>query len=714
MMTSTMTPSPSTHTQVETPVLISGAGPAGLYAAILLTKLNIPCRLIERHLEISPLSKALVIHSRTMEIFGMSGIVGKFLERGRKMTTFNAYSGAKLVSVLEALNTTESHYNFGLFLEQRYTAAILGQELEEMGGKVDRGWELMDTKVVEEEAIQEDGTTGTKKWVETTIRRAIVGDNTRQTESKVLGVVDLDAEEEGKRYETQVVRSQYLLATDGGKSVVRHKLNIGFPGRTVNNDLLICDAHVDSDIPTDRITVINGVNNRTMAFFPLQDGQIRILLDNGVLTPEEHAAIKPEELTLDKFESLAAACVAPAKFKCLSTSWLTHYRVNEREAEHFSHKNRIFLAGDAAHVHSPAGGQGMNLGLQDSYNLTWKLALVMHGLAPESLLDTYELERQPVAAAIIKMSSRMLQMGLAQDWFRRTFRNVAIVLAPYVLPYLSVSTNPVMMLAIRYHDNTINQRSKSQSSIGEEYQVGQRARDGDLRVIRRQDLGLAAIEGASVRLHELTVGPGIFHILVFTSDMLPLATPSSTSTPAAKIKDVESTDADQLAKNISEHLGAWRSRWAYKLTDQMAGSTASEGRADLMLLSRNTSTSADDSLSAVPHAVRAQHLFMVHVIASDLSAPHPTASAESAARAGANATAALSFATDVLSENQPGEGKIYLDHLGAVHEKYGVAAEHGPGAIVVVRPDAHIGYRVLGASTSAWREIDQYLESILI
>ncbi|KAF9963229.1 hypothetical protein BGZ70_007546 [Mortierella alpina] len=708
MTTSTTTPSSSTQTQVETPVLISGAGPAGLYAAILLTKLNIPCRLIERHLEISPLSKALVIHSRTMEIFGMSGIVGKFLERGRKMTTFNAYSGAKLVSVLEALNTTESHYNFGLFLEQRYTAAILGQELEEMGGKVDRGWELMDTKVVEEEEIQEDGTPGTKKWVETTIRRAIVGDNTRQTESKVLGVVDLDAEEEGKRYETQVVRSQYLLATDGGKSVVRHKLNIGFPGRTVDNDLIICDAHVDSDIPTDRITVINGVNNRTMAFFPLQDGQIRIILDNGVLTPEEHAAIKPEELTLDKFESLAAACVAPAKFKCLSTSWLTHYRVNEREAEHFSHKNKIFLAGDAAHVHSPAGGQGMNMGLQDSYNLTWKLALVMHGLAPESLLDTYELERQPVAAAIIKMSSRMLQMGLAQDWFRRTFRNVAIVLAPYILPYLSVSTNPVMMLAIRYHDNAINQRSKSQNAIGEEYQVGQRARDGELRVIRKQDLGLAAIEGASVRLHELTVGPGIFHVLVFASDMLPLATPSSTSTPAAKIKGVESTDAEQLAKNIGEYLGAWRARWAYKSTDYMAGS------ADPVLLSKSTSTSSDDSLSAVPHPVRANHLFMVHVLASDLSAPQPTTSAESTAGAGASATATLSSATDVLSENQPGEGKIYLDHLGAVHEKYGVAAKHGPGAIVVVRPDAHIGFRVLGASTSAWKEIDQYLESILL
>ncbi|KAF9570938.1 hypothetical protein EC968_001189 [Mortierella alpina] len=710
-MTSTATPSSSRHTQVEVPVLISGAGPAGLYAAILLTKLNIPHRLIERHLEISPLSKALVVHSRTMEIFGMSGIADKFLERGRKMTTFSAYSGAKLVSVLEALNTAESHYNFGLFLEQRYTAAILTQQLEEMGGRVDRGWELMDTKVVEQEVLLEDGTTSTKMWVETTIRRAIVGDNTRQTESKVLGVVDLDAEEEGKSYETQVVRSQYLLATDGGKSVVRHKLNIGFPGRTVDNDIIICDTHVETDIPTDRISVVGGVNNRTMAFFPLEDGQIRIILDNGVLTPEEHAAIKPEDLTLEKFESLAAACVAPAKFKCLSTSWLTHYRVNERKAEHYSYKGRIFLAGDAAHVHSPAGGQGMNMGLQDSYNLTWKLALVMHGLAPESLLDSYELERQPVAAGIIKMSSRMLEMGLAQDWFRRTFRNVAIVLAPYIMPYFATSTNPVTMLTIRYHDNAINQRSKSQASLGEEYQVGQRARDGDLRVIRKQDLGLAATEGASVRLHELMVGPGIFHIVVFTSDMLPLETPSSKSAPVTKIKGVESTDAEQLAKNIDEHLGAWRSRWIYKSTDQMAGNAASESSTDPNMLAKNVSTSSDGSLSAVPHPLRANRLFMVHVLASDLSASHGTANNESA---DVNTTTTSSSATDVLSENQPGEGKIYLDHLGVVHEKYGVAAKHGPGAIVVVRPDGHIGYRVLGASASAWKEIDQYLESILV
>ncbi|KAG0213473.1 hypothetical protein BGX28_004328 [Mortierella sp. GBA30] len=649
---STTPPSTSSPSQVEVPVLISGAGPAGLYAAVLLTKLNIPCRLIERYLGICPLSKALVIHSRTMEIFGMSGVADKFLERGRKMTSFNAYSGPKLVSVLEALNTTESHYNFGLFLEQCFTAGILSEELEALGGKVDRGWELVDTKVVEEAAA--DGTI--KKYVETTIRRAIVGTNTRDTESKILGAVDLDAEEEGKLYETQIVRSQYLIATDGGKSVVRHKLDIGFPGRTLDNNMILCDAFIETDIPTDRITVINGINNRIMGWFPLHDGQVRIILDNGVLTPEEHAALKSEDLTLEKFESLASACIAPTKFKCLSSSWLTYYRVNEREAEHFSYKNRIFLGGDAAHVHSPAGGQGMNLGLQDSYNLTWKLALVMHGLAPESVLDTYEVERQ---------------------------------------------------LTIRYHDNAINQRSKSQASIDEDYQVGQRARDGNLRVIRKQDLGRAAVEGDSVRVHELTVGPGIFHILVFTSDMLLPST--SKSAPAAMIKGVETTTAEQLAKDIAEHLTAWRSKWAYKSSGEIASSTVVEDDTKTLSLSKSSSTpSSEEPLAAIPHRTRASDLFMAHVLASDLSSPSP------ASNGGGAASSISSSSNDVLAENKPGEGKIYLDHDGVVHEKYGVAAKHGPGTIVVVRPDSHIGYRVLGTGASAWKEVDQYLESILV
>lgn len=228
-------------------------------------------------------------------------------------------------------------------------------------------------------------------------------------------------------------------------------------------------------------------------------------------------------------------------------------------------------------------------------------------------------------------------------------------------------------------------------------------------------MGLAAQEGETVRLHQLLVGPGIFHILVFTSDLL-LPVPSkngrSTSPPPAAIKGVETTDASGLAKSIEEHLFAWRSKWSYKTRTQIVESTAStvpgpttpEMKSISPTLSSDTACTAS-SLAAVPHPIRADKAFMVHTIASDCSLSSSPKSSESMVSTMAS--------TDRLADNKAGEGKVYLDHQGRIHQKYGVVGKHGPGAIVVVRPDSYIGYRVLGAGPSAWREVDQYLESIL-
>ncbi|KAG0300820.1 hypothetical protein BGZ98_008841 [Dissophora globulifera] len=681
------------HTDI--PVLISGAGPAGLFAAILLTKLKIPCRLIERNLEVSPLSKALTIHARTLEIFAFSGILEKFLERGKHLSNIHLYKGSKPAVVLPALKTVESHFGFGLFLEQLRTTAIMTEELEAMGVEVDRGWELMDTKVIEDTAA--DG----KTWVETTIRRARVGTNVRQTESKVLGVVEADPEEEGKKYETQVVRSEYLIATDGGKSTVRHILNIGFPGRTLDRSMIIFDGHVESDLPSDNITIVDGVNDHNMATFPLHDGQIRILLDDGHLSSEEYAALCPEDLTVEKFEKLAAACVAPAKFKCLDCSWLTYYRVNERQAENFAYKNRIFLGGDASHVHSPAGGQGMNTALQDVFNLTWKMALVLQRIAPETILKTYEVERKPVADAIIKLSARTLDIGVSQDFLQRTFRNIAFTIAPYILPYIPAgATNPMTMLKIKYHENDINRHSKSQACVGEEYQVGHRARDGNLCVIQRYDTKSVEGESDTVRLHELLVGPGIFHVLVFVSDMLVTSTSGTSGQSATTIDGVETTTPDALSKEIDTHLKSWRSKWAYKslLNTSKPVATAEAG---------HTASSSTASRAAIPHPSSAATLFMVHVIASDGSTVPGSEHNDSQ-------LSVFGESTDTLVAKPAGEGKIYSDHCGVVHQKYGVQEKHGPGAIIVVRPDSYYGYRVLGANHESWSDVDGYFKTILV
>ncbi|KAF9400244.1 hypothetical protein BGZ94_005512, partial [Podila epigama] len=293
-----------------------------------------------------------------------------------------------------------------------------------------------------------------QEYVETVIRRAIVGTNTRSNESTILGVVELDKDEESKKYEVQTVRSEYLIATDGGKSAVRHQLDIAFPGRTLHNCIILLDCKVDSPIPLNNISFLTADDNhRIMAVFPLHDNHVRILIDNGVLTPEEHSKLDSNTLTLEMCQELVNECTGATKFILSDPTWLTYYRVNERLAEHYSVKNRVFLAGDAAHVHSPAGGQGMNTGLQDSFNLTWKMGLVLDGLAPASILSSYEVERKPVAAHVIDLSSRGINFGLAQEFWKKMMRRLVISIAPYVIPYVgNLAPNTLSMNTKAHRD----------------------------------------------------------------------------------------------------------------------------------------------------------------------------------------------------------------------------------------------------------------------
>ncbi|KAF9913532.1 hypothetical protein BX616_009905 [Lobosporangium transversale] len=642
----------------ETPVLISGAGPVGTLAAIMLTRLGIPCRLIERELEVSPMSKALSLHARTLEIMDQTGLIDRFLAQGHPLSIFNVYFNG-VHSVFPGLANSISHYNYALFQEQAKTTAILNGELEAHGGKVDRGWELMDTKVIEDQA---SGQT----WVETIIRRALDGSNIRSTESKVLGEIELDAEQAGKKYEIEVVRSQYLIAADGGKSVVRHKLSIPFPGRTLENNIILFDGDIETDLELGDITVINGKNNQTMNIFPLSTGNVRIMVDASHLD-------RTKRPTNEDLEKIAQATADPYKFKIKGSSWLTFYRVNERQAASYSYKNRIFLAGDAAHVHSPAGGQGMNLGLQDAYNLTWKLALVLNKLSTPKILETYGEERIPVARDVINMSSRMFATGFSQKLYHRIIRKSVTTFASFLLRFIAVPAATVSMLSIRYNENAINQPHKTQRKPAEEYQVGQRAHDGPL--LRVLPGGQTSQE--TVRLHQLIHGPGTFHILVFTSDML--RTTASTSKQADH-QGIAFTTESQLRKNLEYYLREWASKWAY---GAVHFSTSSQTE----LTERQTKSK--------------RPMFNVHVI-----------SALAETISGPDFKDPSKIRADSLANKEPGKGRLYFDHLRIVHERYGVPVKTGSGAIVVIRPDSHVGYRVLGTNESAWMDVDQYLKSI--
>ncbi|KAF9586201.1 hypothetical protein BGW38_008638 [Lunasporangiospora selenospora] len=666
----------SSSSQVDVPVLIVGAGPSGLLSALLLSKMGVPCRIIERQLGASPLSKALVIHARTLEIFQMIGfdpakgeggkneLMDKFLDEGLPLSDFHFYSGGRLASVLPVFKNKDSFFNYGLFIEQGRTVALLSEELAKYGVCVDHGWELMDTKVVENRPGETD------TYVETTIRRAKVGSNFRNTESKVLGSIDLEGDQAGKEYEVQVVRSNYLIATDGGKSAVRHKLNINFPGKTLDNNIILYDGHINTNITLRTPTIIDGTGGRTIIAIPLSNGRTRIMLDRGMLTPEGHKNLDPEELTFESFKKMLTEVASPITIELLDCQWLTYYRVNERLAERFSDKRRIFLAGDAAHVHSPAGGQGMNMGLQDAHNLTWKIALVLKGAAPESLLDTYSPERHAVAENIISLTSNLLGVGMAQDTFRRLLRRAALTVLPYILPLMSQGS-PISMLRVRYHENNINQRHPAQPAPAEEYQVGQRARDGDLYFLGQVPNNTKSAPEpvhslSSIRLHQLLAGPGVFHVLVFASDILSIKGQ----------KQRYNIPPRDLLHLVSKYLTKWNAHWSLTYPAVSALPGASSTRAPIATL---------------------QKTFMVHIL---------TASSEQSELASSD--------VESLGRQLTGEGRGYLDKQGVIHQKYGVNTRGGTGSIVVLRPDSYIGFRVQGIDEAEWKDVDEYFCSVLI
>ncbi|KAF9558867.1 hypothetical protein EC968_006849 [Mortierella alpina] len=625
------------------PVLIAGGGPVGLFQAYLLTKLGVSVRIVEREPAISPLSKALSIHPRTLEIFNFCGIIDEFSARGKILKESNIYFGNRKVATMPVLPVRKTHYSRALFLEQAKTSGLFAQELSKLGVEVERGWELLDTKIVN------DNNDKSRTYVESTLRRPISGSLAERP--VLLGEVEPVEEDSACEYEIQTVRSDYLIAADGGRSTVRHKLNIPFPGVTRNNKTFIWDGTFESDTSLLGVSNITGTNKKNMRCIPLSSGHYRVAIDAGVFEAGENMEGILKDLTVEKFEKLASDCIAPSRFKIQETAWLTCFKVNERRAEHFNHKNRIFLAGDAAHIQSPSGGQGLNIGLQDAHNLAWKIAFVLNKVAPESVLKTYD-ERETVADRAIALSSRLFTESREEGPIAYMKRRAYYLIVPSVLKFLLhvgfAPENSRALLEVKYKENALNRDSATSSVHSSVFEVGRRAPDGMVRTVPGEQ-GKAK----ELRLHDVTTGIGRFHILVFVSDML------ASSSPTA-IQDMSTTNLKELEHNIDDFVPRWRGKWSY-------ASPMNDGYSD-------------------------NDIFKVHVIAGNLS-PEVNSSP--------------------LINRGVGDGKIFVDGSNSVHSSYNFSCESGHGGIVVVRPDSHVSFQVEGAGERAWKAVDDYFASIL-
>lgn len=370
----------------QAPVLIVGAGPTGLWLALWLTKLGIRVRIVDRAAEPGASSRALVVHARTMEFGDQIGLAASLVEAGLEVEALNFWArGRRAARVpVRRIGAGDSPFPFPLILPQDVHERLLIERLHVIGVKVERSTEV--TRV-------------------------------EQDEHRVRAVLTRDATDE-------TVDAAYLAGCDGASSTVREQVGIGFPGGTYSGAFYVSDVDASGPVVDGSLHV--DIEDEDFAIvFPLQAGKrVRLvgLLREGA---DPHRVMS--------FEDVRGRAIAHLRLHVTAVDWFSTYRVHHRVADRFR-SGRIFLLGDAAHIHSPVGGQGMNTGIGDAVNLSWKLAAVLRERAAESLLDTYEPERIAFARRLVATTDRAFTVVTASGGVARFVRTR---LMPAVVPTLA-------------------------------------------------------------------------------------------------------------------------------------------------------------------------------------------------------------------------------------------------------------------------------------
>ncbi|MFF0509955.1 rifampin monooxygenase [Streptomyces sp. NPDC004250] len=402
-------------------VLVVGAGPTGMLLAGELRLHGVQVRVLDKETEPTRVVRSLGLHVRSIEVMDQRGLLERFLEHGKRYPAGGFFAGIGKPAPVE-LDTTHPYV---LGIPQPVTDRLLTERAVELGAEVERGRELTGL------SQDDEGVT------------AELADGTR-------------------------LRARYLVGCDGGRSTVRKLLGVGFPGEPSRTDTLIGEMRVGAE-PEEVAAVVAEVRETQKRFGagPLGDGFYRV----GVPAADvaEDRSVPP---TLDEFRRQLKAC-AGTDFGVHAPRWLSRFGDATRLAERYR-TGRVLLAGDAAHIHPPVGGQGLNLGIQDAFNLGWKLAAEVNGWAPDGLLDSYHVERHPVAADVLDNTRAQMEL-LSTEPGPQAVRRLLAELARFedVSRHL---TEKVTALNVRYD-----------LGAGHEL-VGRRMRDAELRQGRLYEL----------------------------------------------------------------------------------------------------------------------------------------------------------------------------------------------------------------------------------
>jgi 2-polyprenyl-6-methoxyphenol hydroxylase-like FAD-dependent oxidoreductase len=354
-------------------VLIVGAGPVGLFMAASLARLGIGLRIVDKAPTPTDKSKALVIWPRTLELLDIQGCVAPFLDAGLKVSQVHLMARRKSLA-RASFGQLPGPYPFGLFLPQSDTERLLTAELDTHGVTVERSVELV-------------------RFTPAADRVTAVlshGDGTSET-------VEVD----------------WLVGCDGAHSAVRHGLELPFEGDTLTSHWVLADLLLDG--PAAEEVLISWTGDGALALFPMGHGRFRIIADGPA---------SDGEVSLSEVQALLDAR-GPGGLTGRDPFWLSRFRINERKVADYR-KGRVFVAGDASHIHSPAGGQGMNTGMQDAANLAWKLALVCRGEVGEAILGSYSPERSAIGTQVLRNAGAMTRIAVLRSPWLQALRNAVI------------------------------------------------------------------------------------------------------------------------------------------------------------------------------------------------------------------------------------------------------------------------------------------------
>lgn len=370
-------------------VLVVGAGPVGLTLAAELARYGLSVRIVDKAAHPTTTSKALAIWSRSLELFDRMGCTEAFLAAGIHGHGASIRSGGQILGHAR-LDVIPSDYNFALMIPQRDTERLMAAHLAQFGVSVER--------VVELASFEDQG------------------DHVRATLQHEDGTAE-------------TVGCQWLVGCDGAHSTVRHALDVPFAGAPEPNDWVLADVMLTgpSAPPADEVSLYLH-RDGLVVIFPMPGPRFRVV---ATLGPADPAHPQPEP-NLDGIQALIDGRTGGG-FTAEDPQWLANFRVHERKVADYR-QGRVFLAGDAAHIHSPAGGQGMNTGMQDAINLAWKLAMVRHGAADPDLLLSYSPERSAVGEMVLRNAGRMTEMATLANPAAQGVRNLVLRFALGLAP----------------------------------------------------------------------------------------------------------------------------------------------------------------------------------------------------------------------------------------------------------------------------------------